>query len=212
MFVLLSKRMQFNNTERRHLNTSSSKTTVRFSPLDLVPLSFLEFTWKFRILKLSPSRLPIPCSLPLRFPTAPSLLWKLCSLCGRTERGHRKREKKVSPVSSELPLISFDFLGERERAPPCQSDTQRRDGLWSDSHLTYAAFHFVTLSISSLFSIPLGSPELYNLECHILNFSYSVAACDPRWNYDAGSVQVHRPCLKRKLLQIKAAFSGSNVR
>lgn len=207
MFVLLSKRMQFNNMERRHLNTSSSKTTVRFSLLDL-PLVF--FTWKFRFLKLSPSCCQSHALCPWGF--RQHLLFFESSAHFVAElRGDTEKGKKVSPVSSELPLISFDFLGERERAPPCQSDTQRRDGLWSDSHLTYAAFHFVTLSISSLFSIPLGSPELYNLECHILSFSYSIAACGRRWNYNAGSARVHRPCLKRKLLQIRAAFSGSNL-
>lgn len=126
--------------------------------------------------------------------------------------GTQKKGKKSFPRLFWAPPNLFWFSRrQRERAPPCQSDTQRRDGLWSDSHLTYAAFHFVTLSISSLFSIPPGSPELYNLECHISNFSYSIAACDRRWNYNARSVQVHRPCFKRKLPRIRAAFSGSNL-
>lgn len=131
----LSEPVRFDDRERRYLNTSDDSQIWSFGFGARWVFFFFSFFCarvqrEFQVSKIVLFLLPSLRSLPPRFLTAPSLLWKLCSLCGRTVKGQgekAKKKKKTFPVSSELSLISFDFLGERESAAPCQSDTQGRE-------------------------------------------------------------------------------------
>lgn len=86
---------------------------------------------EFQVSKIVLFLLPsLPLSAPEVSDSAFSSLKALLTLwqnCEGTGGKGKKKKKKSFPVSSELSLISFDFLGERESAAPCQSDTQGRE-------------------------------------------------------------------------------------
>lgn len=180
---------QFDDSERQYLITSDNSHIWPFgfgAPVIFFPFLFLrEFTGNFRFFEIFPFLLP---SLRLSAPEVSDRAFSSlkASLTFMAElwrdRGEKAKEKKVSSLFWAPPNLFWFSRRGRERGTLSERHTGKREELWSDSHCTDAAAHFVTLSVASLLSILLGSPELHHLERSVSNFSQ--VPCDLHWNDD----------------------------